>query len=81
MEIRFLPHAVERMQERKISPSEVELILSSPDGRIRQSRDKEIFYKKLPGRDDNLVAAVAVNKSYKNVIEVITVMVNFEVRK
>lgn len=46
---------------------------------IRQSRDKFIAYKKIRGRRDNMLAAVAVEDG--RMWEVITVMVNFEVRK
>ena len=80
MDITYGGHAVERMEERKISVSEVELILSRPDGEIIQSKDKIIFYKKIKYRNDNLIAAVTVKKS-ANQFEVITVMINFEVKK
>ncbi len=67
------------MLQRRISPQEVEGILTEPDGVIRQSRDKFIAYEKIRGRRDNMLAAVAVEDG--RVWEVITVMVNFEVRK
>jgi hypothetical protein len=76
----YSEHAVTRMIERNISVSEVALILSSPDGKIKQSLDKWIFYKKLHSRHDNLVAAVAVEFK-SNHWEIITVMINFEVLK
>lgn len=79
MEIKYSSHAVERMLQRRISPQEVEDILTEPDGVIRQSRDKFIAYKKIRGRRDNMLAAVAVEDG--RMWEVITVMVNFEVRK
>ena len=81
MDLRFHPHAVERMQERKLTVSEVQLILSFPDGRIRQTKDKVIFYKELDHRHDNFVAAVVIESLSKELHEVITVLVNFEVRK
>lgn len=81
MEIRFHPHAVQRMQERKVTVAEVELIIAQPDGRIPQSKDKAILYKKLPKRKDNLVAAVIVEKINNGLIEVVTILINFEVRK
>ena len=80
MEIKYTPHAVERMMQRNISPQEVELLLSNPGGAIMQSMDKYIYYKKIKGRTDNALAAVTVvieNNRY----EVITVMVNFEAPK
>ena len=79
MEIEYSSHAVERMLQRRISPQEVENILTEPDGVIRQSKDKFIAYKKIRGRRDNLLAAVTVEDA--GVWEVITVMVNFEVRE
>jgi len=78
MEIKYSSHAVERMIQRYISTQVVELLISDPDGSIKQSRDKIIFYRKIEHRKDNLVVAVAVLKT-KNICEVITVMVNFEI--
>lgn len=80
MEIKYTPHAVERMIQRKVSPQEVELLLGAPDGTIVQSMEKFIYYKKINGRKDNALAAVAVQKK-NDQYEVITVMVNFEVKK
>lgn len=79
MEIKYRSHAVNRMLQRKISTGEVELILNEPDGVIAQSLDKFIFYKKLKGRKDNLIAAVTLIKS-KETFEVLTVMIDFEVQ-
>ena len=79
--LKFLPHAVERMAERKISVREIEEILSFPDGKIFQTKDKAIYYKRLIARMDNLVAAVAVEIGPDNTFEIITVLVNFEVKK
>lgn len=78
MEIKYTPHAVERMIQRKVSPQEVELLLGDLDGTIVQSMEKFIYYKKIKGRKDNALAAVAVQKK-NDQYEVITVMVNFEV--
>ncbi len=80
MEIKYSSHAVERMIKRKITTQEMELIIRDPDGEIRQSRDKFIYYKKIKHRKDNLLAAVTVLKN-KSLIEIIIVMVNFEVKK
>ena len=79
METKFSSHAVERMFQREIPAQEVEDLLAKPDGVIRQSRDKMIAYKRIDGRTDNSVAVVAVEG--KGAWEVITVMVNFEVRE
>ncbi len=80
MELLFSSHAVERMQQRQISSLDVEAIVLHPDGKIKQSHDKLVFYKKLKGRRDNLVAVVGVRKTPAS-MEILTVMVNFEVRK
>ncbi len=79
MSITYSEHAVSRMMERNISVSEVFLVLSEPDGKIKQSLDKWIFYKRLALRKDNLVAAVAVELKQDN-WEIVTVMINFEVK-
>ena len=79
METQYRSHAVERMIQRGISPREVDDVLSEPDGAIRQSRDKVIVHKHIEGRNDNSIAVVAVESG--QAWEVITVMVNFEVRK
>ena len=80
MEVKYRTHAVERMIKRKMSPYEVEAVITDPDGKIKQSMDKFIFYKKIKGRSANLLAAVTVQKN-RNYYEVITVMINFEVRE
>jgi len=80
MEITYTAHAVERMMQRKIFPQEVELLLSKPDGTIKQSMNKFIYYKQFKGRKDNALAAVTV-KIENSRFEVITVMINFEVPK
>jgi hypothetical protein len=78
MEIKYRSLAVDRMLERNISTMEVELVISEPDGTIKQSEDKFIFYKHIKGRKDNHIAAVTILKS-RNTIEVLTVMIDFEV--
>ena len=80
MLITYSDHAVSRMMERNISVSDVALILSHPDGKIKQSADKWIFYKHLPNRKDNLIAAVALGKKSDS-WEIVTVMINFEVKR
>jgi hypothetical protein len=79
MEIKYSSHAVERMIQRKITTQDVELLITDPDGTIRQSRDKIIFYRKIKHRKDNLMAAVTVLNNIDS-YEVITVMVHFEIR-
>ncbi len=80
MNVKYSTHAVERMLQRKITPQQVERILVDPDGFIHQSRDKVIFYKVLKERSDNALAVVTVLKEADS-YEVITVMINFEVKK
>ena len=79
MDITYTSHAVDRMIQRKISTDEVELLLSKPDGIIKQSMDKFIYYKNIDSRNDNNLAAVIVDRKNAG-CEVITVMVNFEVK-
>jgi hypothetical protein len=78
IDVKYRSHAVDRMLERSISTKEVELILLDPDGVIKQSLDKYIYYKKLKGRTDNMIAAVTISKKHKS-FEVLTVMIDFEV--
>jgi hypothetical protein len=77
-EILYRSHAVERMEQRNISAEEVENILKNPDGVIPQSMDKAIFYKEFSSRKDNFIAVVAVDMKIH--FEIITVMINFEVK-
>jgi len=79
MIIKYSSHSVDRILQRKISTKDVELVLSEPDGKIKQSQDKFLFYKKLKGRKDNLMAAVTVLRAV-DTFEVVTVMINFEVK-
>ena len=79
MKIKYSSHSVDRMLQRNISTKDVELILNDPDGKIQQSQDKFIFYKRLKGRKDNLIAAVTVIRN-KTTYEIVTVMINFEVK-
>ncbi|MBI2608523.1 MAG: DUF4258 domain-containing protein [Deltaproteobacteria bacterium] len=80
MEIKYSSHAVQRMVQRNVSTQEVEFVLTDPDGTIKQSKDKYIFYKKMKLRKDNMIAAVVVRKKRK-LCEVLTVLINFEVVK
>jgi len=79
--ILYSEHAVGRMMQRKITVGEIEMVINSPDGKIKQSKDKYVYYKKIPGRKDNLIAVVTANTGKTNTTEVITVMINFEVRE
>jgi hypothetical protein len=79
VEIIYLSHAVTRMQERNISVEEVASIIEDPEGVIKQSKDKYIYYKKVEKRKDNMIAIVLL-KSKSKELEVLTVMINFEVK-
>lgn len=78
MEIKYSSHAVERMELRNISHSEIELLKEKPDGEILQTRDKKILFKKIKGRKDNMIAVVIIQNPLW--MEVITVMNYFEVK-
>lgn len=78
-EILYRSHAITRMNERNISTLEVEKIITSPDGTIKQSLDKKIYYKDFPSRNDNIIAVVALEQEVT--YEILTVMINFEVHK
>lgn len=69
------------MQERKLTVEEVQAVIEAPDGKIPQTKDKAILYRRIHRRADNLVAAVVVESLPGGWIEVVTVLVNFEVRK
>ena len=70
----YSDHAVIRMEQRNINHALVVQIINFPDGRIKQSLDKEILYKRIKLRKDNLIALVLVGKH-----EVLTVMNFFEI--
>jgi hypothetical protein len=74
------PHAVERLEERKISLKELKSILKSPDEILPQG-PKFILIKTFQHRDDNCVAVVVIEKEGKNLWLVITVLINFQKRK
>jgi hypothetical protein len=80
MTLVFFGHAVEQMLKRAIDPKDVEILIAHPDGVIRQSRDKRILYRRFPTRRDNLIAAVVIQQN-ESILEIITVMHNFEVKK
>ena len=74
------PHAVERIEERKISLKELESILKNPDEIIPQG-PKFILMKMFVHRNDNCLAVVVVEKEGRDLWLVITVLVNFQKRK
>ncbi len=74
-ELLYTEHAVKRMLERKISTEVINDIVKSFDGKILQTCDKEILYKKIKNRDDNLIAIILVQNT-----EILTVMNNFEIK-
>ena len=80
MELRYASHAVERMGQRKITTADVQQIIAKPDGVIGQTLKKSIYYKRIPKRDDNMLAIVLLELP-ERMFEVITVMNFFEARK
>ncbi len=74
------PHAVERLEERKISLKELESILKNLDEIIPQG-PKFILMKMFVHRDDNCLAVVVVEKEGRDLWLVITVLINFQKRK
>jgi hypothetical protein len=73
-------HAALRAEERKITASEIELLLKSPDEVVKQG-NKFIFAKRFQTRKDNMMAAVVIEKQENETWLVITLMINFEVKK
>ena len=71
----YTDHAVQRMEQRKISHDLIIELLTFPDGRIKQTMDKEIVFKKIKQRQDNMIAIVVVDKK-----EILTVMNYFEAK-
>jgi hypothetical protein len=80
MEIVYTSHAVSRMLSRNISTEDVEAVIKDPDGKIIQTRDKFILFKKLRKRTDNDIAVVVVTQSPER-CEVLTTMNNFVEKK
>ncbi len=78
IDVKYRSPAVERMLQRNISTVVVESVIFEPDGVIKQSQDKFIYFKKLKGRTDNMIAVVAISKKQKS-FEVLTVMIEFKV--
>lgn len=71
------PHAVSRMEERRVSLAEIDALIHAPDLTVPQG-PKWIFAKSLPHRSDNRVAAVLLERQEKSLWVVVTVMVRFE---
>ncbi len=74
------PHAAKRIFERKISLEEMTLLIGEPEEVISQG-PKLILTKTFGSRRDNKVAAVVMEKQGDDLWLVITVMVNFQVKK
>ena len=74
------PHAASRMAERKINSSDIELILNDPDWMLQQG-PKWILAKNFKKRNDNLLAAVIIEKEDARLWIVLTVMVRFELKR
>ncbi len=70
------PHALKRIEERKISAAELGQLIETPDVEIPQG-PKWIFGKKFTNRSDNLIAAVLLERKEEGLWVVLTVMVHF----
>jgi hypothetical protein len=73
-------HAALRAEEREISAHEIQELLLKPDYIIEQG-SKWIFAKEFLSRQDNLIAAVILEKQEKDLWLVITIMTEFEIKK
>ena len=71
------PHALKRIEERKITVEELTQIIEVPEIQIQQG-PKWIFAKTILKRKDNLLAAVLLERKDHDLWLVITVMVNFQ---
>lgn len=60
------PHALERIQERKVTAQELALVIERPQVTLPQGA-KWIFAKALSGRNDIKVAAVLLEREEKGV--------------
>ncbi len=74
------PHAAKRVFERKISLEEMARLIQDPEDVISHG-PKLILTKTFGNRRDNKVAAVVMEKQGDDLWLVITVMVNFQVKK
>jgi hypothetical protein len=70
------PHAAKRMIERGVLVDDIQLLIESPDFLVAQG-PKWIFAKAFSARQDNVVAAILLERKEKDLWIVITVMVNF----
>lgn len=70
-------HALERIQERKISSQDLQSLIDEPDYWIEQG-PKWILGRKVKGRSDNDLAAVVIEKKEQGLWVVLTVMVHFQ---
>ncbi len=68
------------MAERKITVAQIENTIRNPDW-AQQQGPKWILAKHFKDRRDNLLAAVVLEKEDKNLWIVLTIMVQFEIRK
>lgn len=73
-------HAAERMAERNISISDLELTLRAPDHVIAQG-PKFVLVKRIEGRKDNMIATVVIEKKEHGVWLVISVLNEFQLKK
>ena len=70
------PHALKRIQERKLRAEDLADVIERPDLVLTQG-PKWILAKTVRGRTDNRIAAVLLERKDQGLWVVITVMVNF----
>jgi hypothetical protein len=68
------------MAERKITAAQIDEIIRNPDW-VSPQGPKWILAKHFKERKDNLLAAVVLEKEETNLWIVLTLMVQFEIRK
>lgn len=73
------PHALGRVQERKVSARELASVIEDPDVVVPQG-PKWIFAKTVSGRSDNKIAAVLLEREDHGLWVVVTVMVRFDAK-
>ncbi len=74
------PHAAQRILDRKISIDEISTLLEDPEDIIAQG-PKFVLTKTFYARKDNKVAAVVIVKKGEQLWLILTVMVNFHLKK
>ncbi|NJE62116.1 DUF4258 domain-containing protein [Thermococcus sp. 21S7] len=77
MEIRFIPHALERIEERGIPGELVEEAILNPDSVLKGYSGRKVAQKRLNGKMIRVIYEEALN----GVVVVITAYITSKVRK